>query len=66
MATVGLSRRHYGSWSLNFVKIATWSLTASFLRTMRQIWSGPGKAVMQSPSGRIADIVEVKAVRSGL
>jgi hypothetical protein len=31
-----------------------------FLRTMQQIWGGPGRAVMQNPSGRIADIVEVK------
>ena len=31
-----------------------------FLRTMQQIWGGPGRAIMQNPSGRIADIVEVK------
>jgi hypothetical protein len=32
----------------------------AFLRTMQRIWSGPGKAIMQNPSGRVADIVEVK------
>ena len=32
----------------------------TFLRTMQRIWGGPGKAVMQNPSGRIADVVEVK------
>jgi hypothetical protein len=36
-----------------------------FLRTMQQVWSGPGRAVMQHPSGRIADFVEVKELRSG-
>jgi hypothetical protein len=30
----------------------------AFLRTVQQIWGGPGKAVMQNPSGRIADVVE--------
>ena len=34
----------------------------AFLRTMQRIWSGPGKAVMQNPSGRIADLVEDKAL----
>jgi hypothetical protein len=34
----------------------------AFLRTMQGIWSGPGKAVMQNPRGRIADVVEVKAI----
>jgi hypothetical protein len=33
---------------------------------MQQIWGGPEKAVMQNPSGHIADIVEVKVLRSGL
>ena len=32
----------------------------AFLRTMQQIWSGPGKAVMQNPRGRVADLVEAK------
>jgi hypothetical protein len=32
----------------------------AFLRTMQQIWGGPGKAVMQNPRGRVADVVEVK------
>ena len=32
----------------------------AFLRRMEQIWGGPGKAVMQNPRGRIADVVEVK------
>jgi hypothetical protein len=32
----------------------------AFLRTMQGIWSGPGKAVMQNPRGRVADIVEIK------
>jgi hypothetical protein len=27
---------------------------------MQRIWGGPGKAIMQNPSGRIADVVEVK------
>ena len=30
----------------------------AFLRKMERIWSGPGKAVMQSPRSRIADRVE--------
>jgi hypothetical protein len=34
----------------------------AFLRTMQRIWSGPGKAVMQNPSGRVADLVEDKAL----
>jgi hypothetical protein len=38
----------------------------AFLRTMQQIWGGPGKAVMQNPSGRIVDIVEGKELGSGL
>lgn len=32
----------------------------AFLRTMERIWSGPGKAVMQNPSGRLAEIVEAR------
>ena len=32
----------------------------TFLRSMERIWGGPGKAVMQNPSGRIADVVETK------
>jgi hypothetical protein len=32
----------------------------AFLRTMQRVWGGPGKAIMQNPSGRVADIVEVK------
>lgn len=32
----------------------------AFLVTMQRIWGGPGKAIMQNPSGRVADIVEVK------
>lgn len=31
-----------------------------FLRTMERIWTGPGKAVMQNPRGRVADVVEAK------
>jgi hypothetical protein len=34
----------------------------AFLQTMQRVWNGPGKAVMQSPTGRIAQIVEVKEV----
>ena len=34
----------------------------TFLGTMERIWSGPGKAVMQNPRGRIADLVEAKEV----
>lgn len=30
----------------------------AFLRTMEQIWDGPGKAVMQNPRARVADLVE--------
>ena len=52
----------------NFVMIdlefASLGEAEAFLHTMQQIWSGPGKAVMQNPSGRIADIVEVKELRS--
>ena len=32
----------------------------AFLRTMERIWSGPGKAVMQSPRACIAELVEAK------
>ena len=32
----------------------------AFLRTMQRIWGGPGKSVMLNPSGRVADVVEVK------
>jgi hypothetical protein len=32
----------------------------AFLRTMQQIWNGPGKAVMQNPRARIVDRVEAK------
>jgi hypothetical protein len=32
----------------------------AFLRTMQQIWSGPGTAVMQNARGRVADLVEGK------
>jgi ABC-type uncharacterized transport system YnjBCD ATPase subunit len=32
----------------------------AFLRTMQRIWGGQGKAVMLNPSGRIAEVVEVK------
>ena len=32
----------------------------AFLRKMQGIWGGPGKAVMQNPSGRVADVVEAK------
>ena len=35
-------------------------MAETFLRTMQRIWGGPGKAVMLNPSGRIADVVEVK------
>jgi hypothetical protein len=30
----------------------------AFLQTMQRIWGGPGKAVMQNPSGRVVDVVE--------
>ena len=30
----------------------------AFLQTMQRIWGGPGKAVMQNPSGRIVEVVE--------
>ncbi len=32
----------------------------AFLRTMQRIWGGQGKAVMQNPSGRVADVVEAR------
>jgi hypothetical protein len=32
----------------------------AFLRTMQRIWGGPGKAVMQHPIGRVAELVEAK------
>jgi len=31
-----------------------------FLRNMQRIWDGPGKAVMQNPRGRIAEVAEAK------
>ena len=31
-----------------------------FLRNMQRIWEGPGKAVMQNPRGRIAEVAEAK------
>ena len=34
----------------------------AFLRTMQGLCNGPGKAVMQNPRGRVADIVEVKEI----
>jgi hypothetical protein len=34
----------------------------AFLQKMQRIWGGPGKAVMLSPRGRIADVVEDKEV----
>ena len=30
----------------------------AFLQAMQRIWGGPGKAVMQNPSGRIVEVVE--------
>jgi hypothetical protein len=32
----------------------------TFLRAMERVWGGPGKAVMQNPRARVADVVEVK------
>ena len=32
----------------------------AFMLAMQRIWAGPGKAVMQNPSARIADRVEFK------
>ncbi|HYT68293.1 MAG TPA: hypothetical protein VEL51_17830 [Vicinamibacterales bacterium] len=32
----------------------------AFIGTMQRIWGGPGKAVMQNPTARLADVVEVK------
>ncbi|HYN80609.1 MAG TPA: hypothetical protein VES88_03840 [Gemmatimonadaceae bacterium] len=32
----------------------------AFVATMRRIWGGPGKSVMQNPTARIAEVVEVK------
>lgn len=34
----------------------------AFLRTMQRIWSGTGKAVMQGPIGRIAELVDDKVL----
>lgn len=36
----------------------------AFLLQMRQIWNGPGKAVVQNPTARIVDVVEMKEVVS--
>lgn len=30
----------------------------TFLRTIKQVWDGPAKAVMQNPRARVADRVE--------
>ena len=35
----------------------------AFLRTMEQIWGGPGKAVMRNPRARVAELVERKDIR---
>jgi hypothetical protein len=32
----------------------------AFLRTMEQIWGGPGKSVMQNPRAQVVDRVETK------
>lgn len=32
----------------------------AFVETMQRIWTGPGKAVMQNPTARIADLIEAK------
>lgn len=34
-----------------------------FVRTMERIWGGPGKAVMQNPRARVADLVETRDLR---
>jgi hypothetical protein len=34
----------------------------AFVLTMQRIWDGPGKAVMQNPRARVADLVEVKEI----
>jgi hypothetical protein len=34
----------------------------AFLRTMERIWRGPGRAVMQNPRARVADLVEAREV----
>jgi hypothetical protein len=36
------------------------SAAEAFVRTMQQIWEGPGKAVMQNPRVRVADRVEAR------
>ena len=30
----------------------------AFVETMKRIWGGPGKAVMQNPTARIAEVIE--------
>lgn len=32
----------------------------TFLTKMQRLWDGPGKAVMQSPRARVAEIVEAR------
>ena len=32
----------------------------AFVQVMQRIWGGPGKAVMQNPVARIAEVVETK------
>jgi hypothetical protein len=48
----------------NFVMIDlefdTTEVAEAFLRKMQGIWSGPGKAVMLNPSGRVAELVEAR------
>ncbi len=34
----------------------------AFLTRMKAIWNGPGKSVVQGPSGRIAELVEVREI----
>jgi hypothetical protein len=34
----------------------------AFLTRMKTIWNGPGKNLVEGPSGRIAEVVEVREV----
>ncbi len=41
------------------LEFATVEKAGAFLTKMKTIWNGPGKSLVQGPSGRITELVEV-------